>query len=226
MAYPYNSIDALTDLMTGFFGTLRIPFTLLNIAGYVLTALALYTISQRRGIHKPWLAWIPVVNCWLLGSLSDQYHYVVAGVNKSKRKALLGLSIANAVLGIGFIVAAVVMLVKAVFGIVDYASEEYLISVVMSSILSMLALSIPLLGVALAYAIIRYMALYDLYKSLDPSNCVLFLVLSILFGFLEPFFLFFNREKDLGMPPRRNVPPHTAQPVREPWDNENRDSML
>ena len=34
----------------------------LSVACYVLEALSLYTIAQRRGIRKPWLAWIPVVN--------------------------------------------------------------------------------------------------------------------------------------------------------------------
>ena len=51
--------------------------------------------------------------------------------------------------------------------------------------------------------VIRFVALFDVYRSLDPANAVLFLVLSILVGVTEPFFLFFNREKDLGMPPRK-----------------------
>ena len=47
--------------------------SLLGIAAYVLTSWALYTIADRRGIKNPWLSWIPVVNCWIIGSLSDQY---------------------------------------------------------------------------------------------------------------------------------------------------------
>ncbi len=226
MAYSYDSMDALMEMLSGFFGILQVPSALLGIAGYVLTALALYTISQRRGIHKPWLAWIPVVNCWLLGSLSDQYQYVVKGVNKSKRKFLLGLSIAQLVLGLLVGVMTVVMIVKAIFGIADSASEEAIIDAILGPVFSVLGLSIPMLAVAIAYTIIRYMALYDLYKSLDPSNCVLFLVLSILFGVTEPFFLFFNREKDLGMPPRRQSPPYTAVPdTQDPWERENKDYL-
>ena len=66
----------------------------LGIVVYVLQALALYTIAQRRGIKKAWLAWIPLVNVWILGSLSDQYQYVVKRQVKNKRKILLGLNIA------------------------------------------------------------------------------------------------------------------------------------
>ena len=53
--------------------------------------------------------------------------------------------------------------------------------------------------------VIRYMALYDVYMSMDPSNGVLFLVLSIFFPITEPFFLLLNRDKDKGMPPRRQT---------------------
>lgn len=50
------------------------------------------------------------------------------------------------------------------------------------------------------------MALYDIYVSMDPGNSVLFTVLSILFRVTKPVFLFINRNKDGGMPPRREVP--------------------
>ena len=50
-----------------------------------------------------------------------------------------------------------------------------------------------------------------------PANAVLYLVLSILFSPTEPFFLFFNREKDLGMPPRKQEPVYT--PPQETWNN-------
>ena len=66
----------------------------LSILAYILQALALYTIAKRRGIRKPWLAWIPFGNSWILGSLSDQYHYVTKRTIKNRRKLLLGLEIA------------------------------------------------------------------------------------------------------------------------------------
>ena len=67
------------------------------VAVYVLQSLSIYTIAKRRGIQKPALAWVPVANVWLLGSISDQYRYVVKGEYKSKRKILLTLSILTAV---------------------------------------------------------------------------------------------------------------------------------
>ena len=45
----------------------------------------------------------------------------------------------------------------------------------------------------------------------------IFLVLSIIFRITEPFFLFLCRDKDEGMPPRKQEPVYT--PPQEPWDN-------
>ena len=176
-----------------------IPTSLFGIATYVLTSLALYTIASRRGLQKAWLAWIPVVNCWLLGSISDQYQYVVKGETKAKRKWLLALGLANALLTFLVVSLALVAVSGLIFRGLGYGMGR----AVATPILGILGLALPLAAAHIAYLVIRFMALYDVYRSLDPSNSVLYLVLSILFSVTEPFFLFFNREKDLGMPPRK-----------------------
>ena len=206
---PYEFSYILEDAIeSGMISALfsGIPSSLLSIAAYVLTALALYTLAQRRGLNRPWLAWIPVVNCWLLGSLSDQYRYVVKGEIKSKRKVLLVLNILSTVIGMAMIGICVAMVIGLAGDVVHGANEEAIIRTAMGSVIGILGLCLPLAGIAIAYAVIRYMALYDVYRSMDPSNCVLFTVLSILVSITEPFFLFFNRNKDLGMPPRRQEP--------------------
>lgn len=185
---------------------------LFSLAAYILTALSLYTIARRRGLHGPWLAWIPVARSWLLGSISDQFQYVTQGKNKAKRKWLLGLSIASAVLWVAIVGLGISVFTSAVINAINSYDEQALIGSIMGSAISMVALLVPLLAVSLAGKILGYVAKYDVFKSLDPANCVLYLVLSILFPVTEPFFLVFNRNKDLGMPPRRPVldPPAPA----------------
>ena len=174
-----------------------IPTGLFSIAAYILTAMAIYTISRRRGLTNAWLAWIPVANVWLLGSLSDQYQYVVKGQDKTKRKWLLILNILKAAL---LTMVAILAVVAAGSLIAGEPSE------IMGLAVALLGLVLPLCAAAIALCVIRYMALFDIYRSVDPGNAVLYLVLSILFGPTEPFFLFFNREKDQGMPPRKKQP--------------------
>lgn len=176
-----------------------IPTGLFSLATYILTALAIYTVSRRRGLRQPWLAWIPVANVWLLGSLSDQYQYVVRGENKAKRKWLLVLQVVKAVLTLTVMILGTV----AVTGMFFRGPGPDMWRSLNGPVLGILGVALPLAAVTIALCVIRYMALYDVYRSLDPNNSVLYLVLSILFKPTEPFFLFFNRDKDLGMPPRR-----------------------
>ena len=222
MAEELLGTGILSALISG------IPSGLFGIATYVLTSMALYTMAQRRGLNRPWLAWIPVVNCWILGSLSDQYRYVVKGQIRSKRKVLLVLNILMAVLTLAMVVTCGAMAVNVVSQAMrGSVSQGRMMELVLRSLVSAMGLCLPLVGVSVALAVIRYMALYDVYRSVDPANCVLFLVLSICFRVTEPFFLFFNRNKDLGMPPRRNEAEYrepvfdSVQTEQEPWQQKD-----
>jgi len=191
----------------------------LGIAAYVLRALGLYTIARRRGINHPWMSWVPVLDLWVLGCISDQFQYVVKGNTKNKRKWLLGLNIALAVIYIVFFVLCGVAVAGAISGATGGMGEEKLIAALMGSVMSMLICLLPLVAIAIAVMVIRYIAMYDLYTSCTPQNNVLFLVLSIFFTVTEPFFLFFIRNKDEGMPPRRQhpqyIPPQPEYEYRE-----------
>lgn len=185
------------------------------IALYVLRSLGVYTIAKRRGLHHTWFAWVPVADQYLLGCISDQYQYVVKDKNKSRRKILLVLDIVYVVL--------LTVIVGSFVGIAFNAAVGYISESRMTSrMLGMLGLYLPLLGVWIAKLVFRYMALYDLYVSVDPKNSTMYIVLSVIFKVTEPFFLFFNRNKDDGMPPRREPEPTVweAPGVEGPWVNE------
>ena len=205
-----------------------IPTVFLGIAAYVLTALAVSCISCRRELRRPWLAWVPVLNCWLLGSLSDQYQYVVKGENRSRRRWLLWLNIAKLLLTTAVTVLGVSIAGSVLFG----GFRGNLMSRIMGPVIGIAGISLPLVSITLAYSVIYFMALYDVYRSLDPSNAVLYLVLSVLFPVTKPFFLFFNREKDGGMPPRKQKVVYEEAPqwqpqesVQEPWEQAEKDFL-
>ena len=172
----------------------------LGIAVYVMRAMSLYTISKRRGINHPWMSWVPVLDLWVIGCISDQYQYVVKGRDKNKRKWLLGLSIAMAVIYIAFFVLLGVMVGNTFGGAITGMSAEQVLSKLLGPAMGLLACLLPMAGVAIAVMVIRYIAMYDLYTSCTPQNNVLFLILSIFFTVAEPFFLIFICKKDEGMP--------------------------
>lgn len=145
--------------------------------GYVLTGLGLYAIAARRGIEQPWRAWVPGVNLWLVGCISDQYQAIVVGKQKYKRLYLQG-----------FLLAEILLI-----------SSEILLSGGPQDDSGML-LAILHCALLLTLAVISYLALYDVYRSCNPKRAELYQVLSIVFPVTAPVFLFLCRKKDLGFP--------------------------
>ena len=166
---------------------------------YVFQSLSLYTIAKRRCIRHAWLSWVPVGNLWILGSIADQYQYVVKGRVRNRRKVLLASSLSALVLGIAlFAMFAAVMAEMSVAATDGAITGLWVGKMAMASgLLSMVMVIVSVW--CLVYSCISY---YDLFASCDPDTKVVFLVLGIVFEFTLPFFLFADRNRDYGMPPR------------------------
>lgn len=182
-----------------------------GIVMYVFKSVGLHTIAKRRGIRNAWLVWIPVACYWVEGCISDQYQYVVKGKVRNRRKIMLALSIASVVIN------SVVQVVSnlAVVSIFASGAES---SAMTSGAISMVS-GLLSAGLSVAVLVFHYIAMYDLYTSCSPQNNVLFLVLSIIFNVTEPFFIFFNRKKEGGMPPRRQEPQTGIPAEPESWNS-------
>lgn len=178
---------------------------LLSAAFYILNSLGFYTLAKRRGILHPGLAWVPIGGQdWIVGSLADQYVYLTEGKAKRQRTLLLWLNIGVWAVSMAYIGIAVLMIFRTAAS--GGGDEAFL-----ASFMSFLGIYFLLLAVAIVYAVFLYIALHRVYKSCDPKNATLFLVLSILVNVTQPFFVFFSRNKDLGMPP---ASPEGGEPGR------------
>lgn len=205
--YPYDSglgeAEWVVQYVLSVLMMVLVFAAVIGIVFYVFWSIGLYKIASRRCVKHAWLAWVPVANVWMLGCISDQYQYVVKERMRNRRKLLLGLGIAYAVLSmISFATTAnyFVSLVKVAFEVETANPMQMLAPMMTSSLVSFLVM-----GVSITYAVFYYIAMYDLYVSCRPRNAVLFLVLGIIFGVTEPFFVFACRGKDEGMPPRKIV---------------------
>lgn len=203
-------------LVAGIFGMVMIVVGLVLLVGYIFQSVGLYTIAKNRGIQNPWLAWLPIGNYWIAGSIADQYQYVANGAVKNRRKILLILSIAGALLS-----SLVGSMATGGFYLSLTADAEHFIALGgIGTVLDLVCSALEL-----ATFVFWHIALYDLYTSCNPKNNVLFLVLGIIFGVTIPYFIFFNRKKELGMPPRKGAqeePQYHYQPYEspeEPWNN-------
>ena len=198
--------------------------SLIGILSYILGSLGSYTIASRRGIKNAWLAWLPVGSSWILGCISDQYQEVARGRAKRKRVALVIMEIILYFLMIAMMVGLFSMLFQIGLNAGEITDEQ--VMGMMGSMGTFVLAYIAMFGIAIAYTIIYYFCLYDLYNSCKPDNSVLFLVLSILMSFLTPFLIFACRKKDLGMPERQpqyqppvygQNPVFSQQPATPTW---------
>ena len=201
--------DGIFRVLLGLVAAMLICAATLRVALFVVRSACLCRIARRRGLRGAWLAWVPVCNNWVLGSVADQYQYVVKGRIKNRRLPLLLLGAALTALGTVTSVAGVDLLASNIQAMMrDYG-------VYALSLIGFVALLI-LWGCSIAYTVIRCVALYDLYSSCTKKYNVLFLVLGLVFQFLEPILFFICRNKEEGMPPRReNATFVEPEPVTE-----------
>ena len=190
----------------GIFGGIMLIIYLLllgvSVVCLVLNAVGMYRIAKRRGIHHPWLAWIPIGNSWLLGSISDHYQYIVKQKVTNRRKIMLIFNIILVAVSVLLVVSTVLL---AVAGSDNMGGTILTVAMLLISYLAMLGLSITIY-------VFSFIALFDLFRSCRPEYDVLFLVLSIFLG--GAVFVFACSGYDKGMPARR-TPPHPA-PVQIP----------
>lgn len=234
--YSFEYSNPYSEFETGVFAVIGgIVLIVLLVAGivelllYILRAAGVYSIAKRRGIHHAWMAWLPVVSNWVLGCISDQYQYLVKAKNTRRRVILLVLSIVSCVLSI----AGSICSLAAWGGMIEYSITPAADTMeAISPMLSVWGVSLMASAVSVVAAVFRYMSMYDLYSSVNPQYNVLFLVVSIFFNITEPFFIFCNRKKDLGMPPRKPEfqppvyqPPAYQPPVYEPPVSQEPESL-
>ncbi len=233
-----SPVDAVADGFVAIFVVFLVFYVFYYgaaITMYVLGSLGLYTIAKRREIKYPWMAWVPGLNYWTLGSVSDQYQYVAKGKIRNHRKWMIGLVIAMAALMIAMYLAYFIGYFRMFFQIgmredLDALEAMEVLDLMLKPLVPALVLALAAVVVSIVLTVFQYLCYYNLFASCDPDNKGLYLVLGILFSFLLPVFTFVCRKKDLGMPPRKDdpvicipspvygVPVQPTEPVTQPQE--------
>jgi uncharacterized membrane protein len=170
------------------------------LVGWVLSSVGLRKVAKRRGIAHAWLAWLPIGREWVLGSVSDQYQHLVQGKITSRRKILLILSLVSMLIGMCNGVFSAFLSTGVL------TEEEAGAFVLLSAIPNILGA-----GIGITTMVFFHICNFDLYRSCNPRNAVVFLVLGIVLPVCQPFFYFACRKKDLGMVVPQPVTPEPAE---------------
>ncbi len=149
---------------------------------FVLNIKGLNVIAKRLNINKPWLAYIPVANCFTIGRIGEEVTKNYE--RKPKKYALLLLCL--------FIILKVIKSIS-IFYVMYYTVNlsqfnplNYYYFTIWINIFS--------IGFTVVYFVLFCIVLFKLYKYVT-AHYVLFTVLSVLFG-LAPFFIFFLRNSE------------------------------
>lgn len=162
---------------------------------YIFGSLGYYTIAKRRGVKCPGLAWVPLLNYFVIGGIGDDYQKKTTGKDSAFRVWMLVLQCAAIFLSI----LSLCLLTGSLISLIAQAENE----VDFSSVMGVISSSVPMLlasMIALANMVLFYISLYRLFKAANPENAVGFLILCIFVNVATPFIVFALRNKDEGLP--------------------------
>ena len=176
------------------------------VFSYVMQGIGLSAMAKNRGVERPWLAWVPMANTWLLGKISDQYREKVTGEDPNLRKNLLIQKIVKTAAALSLVVALLLCYVGMIAVLASAQIFALDVDTVMPTMaiamyIMLLASYVAIMVTSVIYLISQYKALFDIYRTSDPKTSTLFFVLSFFSQVALTLGIFLNRNKTLGMPP-------------------------
>lgn len=161
-----------------------------GVVTYILQAISLQSLAKRRNVQGSWLAWMPFGNVWLLGAIGDRYQLAKAGRRTKRAASLLTLTI----LAVVFAVISGICLGVSGAYLSGHSLEPGSALVMVLGVLFLIAT----VAVAIVLKITDLVACHTLYRSCKADAAAAFVVLSIFFFFLKPFFLLASCRHDEG----------------------------
>lgn len=198
--------EVVSFFFTFFIGAIAVS-AVIGIAIYLLESISVYKMAKSAEIKNPWLAFIPVANDWVFGTLAEKYKK--KNGTKSARFGII-LPVLEGIVLIEAI-ALTIFTVISIKEITGYALDAVNTSTEMvpeqfMSLIPVIILYFALMAVAIAYAVVFFIALWRVYYSFDKSNATLYIVLSIIFTISVPIILFIIRNRKPEFDPHNNVP--------------------
>ena len=198
--------EVVSFFFTFFVGAIAVS-AVIGIAIYLLESISVYKMAKSAEIKNPWLAFVPVANDWVFGTLAEKYKK--KNGTKSARFGII-LPVLEGIVLIETI-ALTIFTVISVKEITGYALDAVNTSAEMApeqfmSLIPVIILYFALIAVAIAYAVVFFIALWRVYSSFDKSNATLYIVLSVIFSISVPIILFIIRNRKPEFDPHNNMP--------------------
>lgn len=137
--YDDGGLGALLALSAGIF---FIVF-LIGVAFYVLKSIGLMTLATNRGIENPWLAWIPIADLYIMGSLvgeMDLFGYRLTNLGMWVPVGVLGGMVLGMIPFLGILVslALMVFMIMFIYNLFKIYTESAVLYTILSAVLGLL----------------------------------------------------------------------------------------
>ncbi len=168
-----------------------------RLAMYLLQALATFKMAREVGLKRPFFAFVPVLRQLNLGKIAEKHRK-----NENEKPKRLGLclcllSAATVILGAGLMLFSAISAVR-IYGFALAALENgtEMLPEQFISLVPVILFFVLLFLTLLAEKIVYYLVLYRVFLLFGRENAVIYTVLSVIFGFTAPIFLFLLKNRE------------------------------
>ncbi len=180
-AYASGDVEAMMMAML----VMLVVGGIFLLAHYILTAISYYNVAKVRNMENPWLAWIPVVNSFLVGKVADD-------INKDYQKTthrgvtLLVLNLISALSTVIILAVTFPLFFDLIDSAVYYGSAlpDQLVYDFLGKLMMVFIVALLLAIVAIWEMVLRYMSQYTVFKEYAPQSAGVYLAISLVCQFV------------------------------------------
>ncbi len=147
----------------------------LGLAQYILEALSLYRIGRNCGMANPWLAWLPVGDAWVIGSIADRADSE-RGITRKWRVALLVLTLIVFLALFLYIAVILITVFLVSFGDLSMYDEGVLVALFGVFYVVVFLLVIP----TMLLTALQSICLYKIFESIVPEKALKYFIISLI----------------------------------------------
>lgn len=141
--YDETGLAAFMAMSMGFL----LVFFVIVIAFYVLKSIGLMTLATNKGIENAWLAWIPIADLYIMGSIveeMDLFGYRLTNLGMWVPVASIGGMVLGMIPFLGFLVslALMVFMIMFIYNFFKIYTESAVLYTVLSCLLGLFSIFI------------------------------------------------------------------------------------
>lgn len=167
------------------------------VALFILREFGIFNISKRMELKNPWICFIPVADTYALGRIAEKYQR--ADQKKPTNFKML-LPIMNT---IGYVLAVIFisLLFSAISSVLDSAklaieADKEMTMADFKVLIPVFIVYLFALTSFIVFKVLYFISLWRVYAIFNKAMATRYIILSVLFSFLIPFFLFALRNDD------------------------------